>query len=69
MKEFTLVDYSAFGLWILISLLLLNSQKIKFFWRRKKNSKSTNYWTCCRSSAVPNLEKNLVVYSKLNYVH
>ena len=71
MNGFTLVDYSAFGLWILISLLLsyLIVRKLNFFGGEKKNSKSTSYWTCCRSSAVPNLEKNLVVYSKLNYVH
>ena len=33
MKDFTLVDYSAFGLWILLSIILsyLLVRKLKFF--------------------------------------
>ena len=42
MNGFTLVDYSAFGLWILISLLLsyLIVRKLNFFGGEKKNQKA-----------------------------
>ena len=41
MKEFTLVDYSAFGLWILISIILsyLLVRKLNFFGGGYKNQK------------------------------
>ena len=41
MNGFTLVDYSAFGLWILISLLLsyLIVRKLNFFGGEKKTQK------------------------------
>ena len=42
MNGFTLVDYSAFGLWILISLLLsyLIVRKFNFFGGEKKTQKA-----------------------------
>ena len=42
MNGFTLVDYSAFGLWILISLLLsyLIVRKLNFFGGDKKTQKA-----------------------------
>ena len=42
MNGFTLVDYSAFGLWILISLLLsyLIVRKLNFFGGEKKTQKA-----------------------------
>ena len=42
MNGFTLVDYSAFGLWILISLLLsyLIVRKLNFFGGEKKTQKT-----------------------------
>ena len=41
MKEFTLVDYSAFGLWILISIALsyVLIQKLNLFGGGYKNQK------------------------------
>ena len=41
MKDFTLVDYSAFGLWILLSIILsyLLVRKLKFFGGGYKSQK------------------------------